>query len=117
MTDTLRRIPYVTREVVQQAKAALQRIAETRNPNAAIPQRISRPSVVRALRGEIATMFKQGYELEDVTAVLIDHGVDIDPQAFREYWRAVRRRTNRKPTPKPVRTEVKSDRKTGADGL
>jgi len=58
--------------------------------------------VIRALRGEIAAMFKQGYELEDVTTVLVDHGIEIDPRAFREYWRGVRRRTNRKAGTKPA---------------
>ncbi len=101
MNEGQRHIPRVTRDAVQKAQADMQRLAETRNPNGSMPQRITRPSVVRVLRSEIAAMFKQGYELEDVTAVLAQHGIEIDSRAFREYWRSTRRKSNRKVTGDP----------------
>jgi hypothetical protein len=87
-----RSLAFVTREVLQTVRCELQKLAETRNANAAIPLKVTRPRAIRALRSEIAAVFKQGYEIADVLTVLNRHGIDIPTDAFREYWRQVKRR-------------------------
>ena len=85
-------LPFVTREALQKARDGLMKLAETRNPNAAIPQKITRPGAVRALRREITAAFKKDYEVEDLLRIFSEQGIDIDPSSFREYWRQVRRK-------------------------
>jgi|GEM_PF-6926100 len=91
-----RQIVFVTRETLQTVKAHLLKKAETKNPNAALPQKLSRPHIIRALRAEIARMFRQGYAVEDVIAVLADNGIPMDPRTFREYWRVTKRKGSHK---------------------
>ena len=90
-----RSLAFVTREALQTARQELQKLAETRNANAAIPPKVTRPRAIRALRSEIATAFKQGYEIADVLTVLSEHGIDIPADTFREYWRQVKRKRAR----------------------
>lgn len=86
-----RPVAFVTGEVLQQAMEEMRRIAATRKPHGTIPKRVTRPHLTRALRGEIKAMFKQGYEVEDVTALLGQHGIEIDTATFRRYWRQTKR--------------------------
>ncbi len=90
--DSHRQIIFLTRETLQTAKADLLKKAETKNPNAALPEKLSRPHIIRALRAEIAAMFRQGYVVEDIIGVLADNGIPMDPRTFREYWRVTKRR-------------------------
>jgi hypothetical protein len=87
-----RQLPFVTREALQKTRDGLTKLAETRNPNAAIPQKITRPGAVRALPREIAAAFKRVFEVEDLLRVFSEQGIDIDPGSFREYWRQVRKK-------------------------
>lgn len=87
-----RQLPFVTREALQKIRDGLKNLAETRNPNAAVPQRVSRPGAVRALRREISAAFKKDYEVEDLLAIFSQQGIEIDPESFREYWRQVRKK-------------------------
>lgn len=90
-----RQLRFVSRESLQKAREELGKLAETRNPNATIPQKVTRPRAIRALRREIAATFKKGYEVEDVLAALSQQGIEIDPVSFREYWRqANKKRTS-----------------------
>ncbi len=90
-----RQITFVTREVLQRAMTDMQRVSETRKPHATIPQRITRPRLIKILSRQIRTMFKQGYDVEDVVALLGQHGIEIDTQAFRRYWGQAKRGSKR----------------------
>jgi hypothetical protein len=87
-----RQLPFVTRDALQKVRDGLKSLAETRNPNAAMPQKVSRPRAIRALRREIAAAFRKDYEVEDLLAVFSQQGIDIDPESFREYWRQTRKK-------------------------
>jgi len=81
---------FVTRDVLQQARADLRRLAETRKPQAVIPEKVTRPHMIRALRGEIRAAFKRGYEIEDIITLLGQHGIAMDAETFRRCWRQAR---------------------------
>jgi len=49
----------------------MEKMAETRNPNAAIPKKITPPRLIRALRPEITAILKQGYDVDDIVAALL----------------------------------------------
>lgn len=77
----------ITRDVVQKITVDMRRLAETRKTDDGIPRLVTRPQVVRALRREIGAVLKQGYDIEDIIALLGQHGIEIDPVTFRRYWR------------------------------
>lgn len=87
-----RQLPFVTREALQKVRDGLKNLAGIRNPNAAIPNKVSRPRAIRALRREISAAFKKDYEVEDLLAVFSQQGIEIDPESFREYWRQARKK-------------------------
>jgi hypothetical protein len=89
-----REVTYVTREMIHKLRESLTRVAETRNPNAALPQKVSRPRAIRALRKEITAVFRRGYEVEDLLASFKEQGLEIDAASFREYWRQTRKKKN-----------------------
>jgi len=95
MTENKRQRTIITRDVLQQTRVQLQQMAKTRNPNAAIPKKITPPGVIRALRPEITAILKQGYDVDDIVAVLGEQGILLNVRTFREYWRALRRRRTR----------------------
>jgi len=92
VTRAGRQVLFVTRESLQNVREGLAKLGESRNPNADIPQKVSRPQVIRALRREIAAVFRMDYEVEDLLAVLRQHGIDMDSRTFREYWRQAQRK-------------------------
>lgn len=81
---------FVTRDVLQQAKADLQHMAETRKPQATIPEKLTRPHLIRALRAEIRAAFKRGYGAEDIVELLGQNGIAMDAETFRRCWRQAR---------------------------
>jgi hypothetical protein len=81
---------FITRDVLQQARAGLQHLAQTRKAQATIPEKLTRPHLIRALRGEIRAAFKRGYEIQDILALLGQHGVAMDAETFRRCWRQAR---------------------------
>ena len=89
---TRRPFPSVSREAIQKLRERLADLAKTRNPNAAIPSRVSRPRAVQILRREIAAAFRKGYEIEDLLAQFAQAGFEIDAESFREYWRETRKK-------------------------
>ena len=97
----------ITREILQETMADMRRLAETRKPNGALPRAVTRPQLIRTLRGEIAAIFKQGYDIEDVIELLGQHGIQIDFETFRRYWRRSKRaRSNREPSEAPSLGEI-----------
>ena len=87
-----RQLTLVSRDALQKVRDKLKTLAEKRNPNAAIPQKVSRPRAIRALRREISAVFKKNYEVDDLLAVLSQEGIEIDAESFREYWRQARKK-------------------------
>ena len=85
-------IPFVSRESLQKVRERIKTLAETRNPNASVPKKVSRPGAVRALRREIAAAFRKDYEVEDLLAQFALEGIEIDAESFREYWRQARKK-------------------------
>jgi hypothetical protein len=92
VTEVKRRIDYVTREAFQSALERVKQLAHVRKPSGTIPKKITRPRVIREMRGEIAAALKKGHEIEDIVAAICLDGIDIDVQAFREYWRQAKRK-------------------------
>lgn len=90
--DAHRQPGRIDRDAVQKVREDLTKLAESRNPNASVPPRVSRPQLIRALRREIAAAFRMEYDVQDIIDVLAQQGVDIDRRTFREYWRQVQRR-------------------------
>jgi hypothetical protein len=91
-SNTPRQLAFVSREALEKAREGLQRLAESRNPNAAVPKRMTRPHAVRALRREIAAAIRKGYEVDDVLAVFKEQGIAVEAKSFREYWRQARKK-------------------------
>lgn len=87
-----RQLAFVSREALQKTREGLQKLAESRNPNAAVPKRMTRPHAIRALRREIAAAIRKGYEVDDLLAVFKEQGIEIDAESFREYWRQARKK-------------------------
>lgn len=96
MTQNKEQRTIITRDLFQQTRVQLQQMAETRNPNAAIPKKITPPGLIRALRPEITAILKQGYDVDDIVAVLSNQGILLNARTFREYWRAVKRKRTRR---------------------
>jgi hypothetical protein len=92
VTEGKRRIDYVTREAFQSALDRVKKLAQVRKSSGIIPKKITRPRVIREMRGEIAAALKKGHEIEDIVAAICLDGIDIDVQAFREYWRQAKRK-------------------------
>lgn len=92
MTENKRHRSIITRDLFQQTRVQLQRMAQTRNPNAAVPKKITPPGLIRTLRREIAAILKQGYDVDDIVAVLGEQGIVLNARTFMEYWRATRRK-------------------------
>jgi hypothetical protein len=92
VTEGKRRIDYVTREAFQSALDRVKQLAQVRKSSGTIPNKITRPRVIREMRGEIAAALKKGHEIEDIVAAICLDGIDIDVQAFREYWRQAKRK-------------------------
>jgi len=84
------RMTFVTRDVLQRAKADLEHMAEARKPPGKIPEKVTRPHLIRALRGEIRALLKRGYSAEDVIALLGQLGIQMDAETFRRCWRQAR---------------------------
>jgi hypothetical protein len=85
------KLTTVTRDLLEKAKTDLQRMAETRKPSASIPQRLTRPQFVRALRAKLQAAFKRGYDVVDMVAFISDLGIAMDPVTFRRCWRQARK--------------------------
>jgi hypothetical protein len=83
---------YLSRDSLEKVREGLMRLAETRNPNAAVPPKVTRPQLVRILRRESATALRMEYEVEDVLGLFSQHGVELDSRTFREYWRQLRKK-------------------------
>ena len=92
MTEGKRRIDYVTRDAFQSALDRVKQLTQVRKSSGAIPKKITRPRVIREMRGEIAAALKKGHDIEDIVAAICLDGIDIDVQAFREYWRQAKRK-------------------------
>jgi len=71
MTENKRQRTIITLDVLQQTRVKMEKMAETRNPNAAIPKKITPPRLIRALRPEITAILKQGYDVDDIVAALL----------------------------------------------
>lgn len=82
----------INRDAVRKVREHLTTLAESRNPNASVRPRVSRPQLIRALRREIAAAFRMEYDVQDIIDVLAQQGVDIDRRTFREYWRQAQKR-------------------------
>jgi hypothetical protein len=87
---------------LRNVREGLARLAESRNPNAAIPQKVSRPQLIRFLRREIAAVFRMEYEVEDLLALFREHGVDLNARTFREYWRQACKKKTAEEMPDPT---------------
>jgi hypothetical protein len=87
-----RQLAFVSRDALQKVRDGLKTLAENRNPNAAMPQKVSRPRAIRALRREIAAVFKKDYAVDDLLAIFSQEGIEIDAESFREYWRQARKK-------------------------
>lgn len=92
MTRAGRQVVYLSRDSLAKVREGLVRLAETRNPNASVPPKVTRPQLVRILRREIAAALRMEYEVEDVLALLSQHGIELDARTFREYWRQLRKK-------------------------
>jgi len=92
VTEGKRRIDFVTREAFQSAHDRVKQLAHIRKSNGTIPKKITRPRVIREMRGDIAAALKKGHEIEDIVAAICLDGIDIDVGAFREYWRQAKRK-------------------------
>jgi hypothetical protein len=92
VTEGKRRIDYVTREEFESAHDRVKQLAQVRKSNGTIPKKITRPRVIREMRGDIAAALKKGHEIEDIVAAICLDGIDIDVATFREYWRQAKRK-------------------------
>ncbi len=90
----------ISREVLQQAAGDLRRLAEKRKPKETIPPILTHPQVIKVLRPEIAAVFKQGYEVADIIALLSQQGINIEATTFRTYWRRAQQVRGRSATTK-----------------
>ncbi len=93
--STASRTPTISREALQQAAGRLRRLAEEKKVEPTIPDKMTRPQLVKALRGEIAAAFKQGYVVEDIVILLNEQGINIEATTFRRYWRRAKQRSGR----------------------
>jgi hypothetical protein len=92
VTEGKRRIDYVTREAFESALDRVKQLTQVRKSSGTIPKRITRPRVIREMRGEISAALKKGHEIEDIVAAICLDGIDIDVGTFREYWRQAKRK-------------------------
>ena len=92
VTQGKRRLDFVGRDDFLSAQDRVKKLAQVRPTKGSIPKKITRPRLVREMRAEIAAALKKGHEIEDIVAAICVDGIDIDVDAFREYWRQAKRK-------------------------
>jgi hypothetical protein len=98
-SNTPKPFEFVTREALQKTREGLQKLAEIKNPNAAMPKRMTRRHAMRVLRREIAAAIRKGYEADDVLTVFKAQGIEINAKTFREYWRQAHKKKTHSTAP------------------
>lgn len=90
--STRRQVQVFTRETIQKLRERLTSLAKSRNPNATLPQKITRPQAIKVLRKEIRAVFERDYEVDDLLEIFKEQGLEIDAASFREYWRQTKQK-------------------------